>query len=97
MTGYSREEIEGRRDWTEFIVPEDLERMKRYHDERRITPSRVPAVYEFGFRNLPGNILRCIVSVSMIPGTAQSVASFVDITERVVAEQELERTIRSFG
>jgi PAS domain S-box-containing protein len=94
MTGYSREEIEGKRSWTEFIVPEDLERMKRYHQGRRITPSRVPAVYEFGFLDRRGNVRRCIVSVSMIPGTAQSVASFVDITERVIAEQELERKNR---
>jgi PAS domain S-box-containing protein len=94
ITGYSREEIEGKRNWREFVVQEDLERMNRYHSERRTNPSQVPEVYEFGFRDRNGNIRRCIVSVSMIPGTTKSVASFVDITDRVTAQQELERRNR---
>jgi len=31
LTGYSKEEIENKMKWTEFVVPEDLERMKKYH------------------------------------------------------------------
>ena len=38
LSGYSKEELEGKKNWTEFIVKEDLEKMLRYHHRRRIDP-----------------------------------------------------------
>ena len=38
LSGYSREEIEWKKSWTEFIVDEDLERMKKRHYSRRKDP-----------------------------------------------------------
>lgn len=35
LTGYSCEEIVGKKKWTEFVFPEDLERMTSYHYQRR--------------------------------------------------------------
>ncbi|GAI15672.1 unnamed protein product, partial [marine sediment metagenome] len=35
LTGYSKEEIEGKKRWTEFVHEEDLERMKEYHRQIR--------------------------------------------------------------
>jgi PAS domain S-box-containing protein len=91
MTGYSREEIEGKLRWTEFVVPEDLELMKKYHRERRVTPGNVPQAYEFRHINRNGRIYHSFCTVSMIPGTKQSIASVTDITERVNAQQELQK------
>ena len=31
ISGYSKAEIEGKKKWTEFVVKEDLERLKKYH------------------------------------------------------------------
>jgi len=45
LTGYSREEIEGKKSWTEFVVGEDLEKMKRYHKLRRKDPRLAPRRY----------------------------------------------------
>ena len=49
MSGYSREEWEGKKSWTEFVIPEDRERMKTYHQLRRIDPKAAPRHYECGF------------------------------------------------
>ena len=42
LTGYSREEIEGKKSWTEFVVKEDLERMEAQHRLRRIDAACCP-------------------------------------------------------
>ena len=47
LSGFSKAEVEGKKNWTEFVVKEDLERMKEYHQQRRIAPDSVPKRYEF--------------------------------------------------
>ncbi|MDD4137117.1 MAG: PAS domain S-box protein, partial [Methanoregula sp.] len=39
LSGYSVEELEGKHCWTEFVVPEDISRMKKSHDDLRETRS----------------------------------------------------------
>ncbi|NLV26171.1 MAG: PAS domain S-box protein [Methanomicrobiales archaeon] len=92
LSGFSIEELEHKKSWTEFIVKEDLERMKKYHADRRDDPSDAPRVYEFRFIDKFGNIRFCMNNVSMIPGTTWSIASVLDITDRVMAEMDY-RTI----
>ena len=81
LAGYPRQEIEGRKKWTEFVVTEDLEIMKARHRERRVDPSRVPKKYEFRFRDKDGAVKNILLYIDLIPGTEQSVASLVDVTE----------------
>jgi len=92
LTGCSREEMAGKKKWTEFIVPEDLERMKKYHYQRRGRGGVAPSEYEFRFIDKQGNIKDIFIKVGMIPGTKKSIASLMDITARRRAEEE----IRSF-
>jgi PAS domain S-box-containing protein len=89
LTGYTREECEGLRSWTEFVVPEDLERMKAYHAARRYDPADAPKIYEFRLIDRAGVVHDCINHVGMIPGTDRSVASILDITERKRAQEAL--------
>ncbi len=89
ISGFSIEELEHKKSWTEFVVKEDLERMKQYHYGRRDDALYAPGVYEFRFITRYGEIRNCIVHVGVIPGTTRSVASVADITERVVIEQTL--------
>jgi PAS domain S-box-containing protein len=91
MTGYERSELEGIRSWTDFVVKEDLERMRKYHTLRREDPGLAPMEYEFRFTDKHGEIHHCILNVAMIPGTTNSVASILDITGHKKAEQEKEK------
>ncbi|MGV8119391.1 MAG: PAS domain S-box protein [Candidatus Xenobiia bacterium LiM19] len=91
LSGYSKEENEGRIKWTDFVVPEDLERMKSYHRNRRMDQFAAPRKYEFRYIRRNGEIRDMQNSVTMIPGTKRSIASLMDITERKQAEEEVRR------
>ena len=91
MSGFAVPELEGQHRWTEFVVQEDLNRMQTYHHMRREAPGNAPSVYEFQFVDRQGTARYCICNVAMIPGTLRSIASLIDISDRVAAEQELQR------
>jgi len=92
MSGYSKEEIQGKKSWTEFFSDEFVALMKEYHRLRRIDPHAAPRNYETRFRNSRGQYKDMFLTVATIPDTKTSVASFLDITERKQAEQELRRS-----
>ncbi len=89
LTGYSRKEVAGKKKWTDFVVPEDLERMKKYHYQRREKGGAAPTEYEFRFIDKQGNIKDVFLKIAMIPGTKRSVASLMDITDRKRAEEKV--------
>jgi len=91
MSGSPKSYWEGKRSWTEFASKKDVSRMKKYHFARRVDPNLAPRNYEFGFIDRQKNLKDTIITISMIPGTKKSVASFVDITERKRAEKELKK------
>ncbi|WP_051275746.1 HD domain-containing phosphohydrolase [Desulfovirgula thermocuniculi] len=95
LAGYAREEIEGKMSWRDFVAAaEDLRRMEEYHILRRTDPALAPRNYEARFRDRQGNVRDVYLTVAVIPGTKQSVASFLDITERKRAEEALLRKLR---
>ncbi len=91
LSGYTREEIEGKKSWTEFVTREDLDRMLEYHRMRRIDPTSAPRNYEFRFRDRYGEIKDIYMTTDMIPGTNKSVASFMNISEQKRLESEIIR------
>ncbi len=86
LCGYSKEDVEGKKSWTEFVVEEDLERMKKYHANRRIKGGKPPTEYEFRFVDKEGNIKNILLKIGMLPGAKRSVASLMDITTHKRAE-----------
>ena len=97
VSGYSKEEIEGKKKWTEFVVKEDIEKMQEYHYLRRIAPDSVPKRYEFRPLDRQGNILNAVIAVEMIPGTKKSIVSFMDITPRIMAEEALRESEEKYS
>ena len=91
FTGLTRAEIEGRRSWIEFTPPEELLRLMTYHNMRRENPGEVPRRYELKMRDGEGRIRHVLLSVAMIPDSAHSIASMLDITERKQAEEALKK------
>ena len=97
MVEYSVKEIEHRIKWTDFVFPEDLEQMTNWHQIRREKPDKAPTEYEFRLLDRHENIKYISLVVDLIPGTEQSIASLIDITERKKAEvriQESEASLR---
>lgn len=88
FTGYSRDEIVGQT-WTKYVAQDDINRLLEYHKMRRQDSAAAPRNYEFKIRNKDGGTLNIFMTIAMIPGTTQSIASMVDITERIKAENAL--------
>ncbi|MDI6867923.1 PAS domain S-box protein, partial [Methanoculleus sp.] len=89
LSGYSREEIEGKMPFTALVAPEDRARMENFHRQRRIDPLSAPRTYEFGLIDREGRRKEIHLTVGIIPGTDRSVASLIDITDRKRFEEEL--------
>ncbi len=89
MLGYDKSEIEGKLSWTEFIHPEDVDRMREYHYLRRRSPDAAPKNYEFRIFSREGQLLYIYLTIDMIPGTGLSVASLADITSLVETREAL--------
>ncbi len=89
LTGYSRDEIEGKMKTTDFIPVEELERIKKYHIGRRKKDSDIPSGYELDFVDKKGSIKNALIQVGMIPGTKQSIASIINITPLKQTERSL--------
>lgn len=81
VTGYRKEEWEGKRTWVDLIYEEDLPRLEEYHRLRRIDAELVPRTYEFRLVDSQGNIKNMLSTNCLIPGTKKHVCSLIDITE----------------
>jgi len=81
LSGFRRNEAEGKA-WTEFVSSQDQARVKEYHYIKRLTPDAVPQTYEFTFIDRYQNAREVLQTMSLISGTTQRVASFLDITEQ---------------
>lgn len=90
LTGFSISEIQFAKSWTDFVHPKDRQRMIAYHWARRGAGGKsAPKVYEFTLI-AKGNVEKEILcTVESIPGSKQSVASWLDISERKRAEEEI--------
>lgn len=81
LTGYSKNEIEGKMEWTEIFSQEDISQMKEYHQLRRVNPDYAPRNYEARIVTRKGAVKPVHLTVAMIPGTEKSMASILDMTE----------------
>ena len=91
IIGYVREEVEGRKKWTDFVAPPDLERMQEYEHERRDYVEIVPANYEFRFIRFDGEVRNGFLTITPIPDTGKMVVSLMDITGKIQEEDALKR------
>jgi len=92
LSGYSKDEVVGKKIWTGFILLEDLDKMEKYHVIRRENKGNAPTGYEFRCVDKQGNIKDIINTVGMIPGTKKSVASLMDVTSRKRAEEAVRQS-----
>jgi PAS domain S-box-containing protein len=97
LTGYSKEEIQRRKRWTEFVADDDRERMEEYYRKWVVDPNSVPGSCECRLADRRGNIKDVFVTMAIIPGTRIGVASLLNITERKKAAEtilKINRTLK---
>lgn len=83
FTGYQRSEIEGHMHLEEFIIPDDLALLSD------VTKNCSSEANELRILDKQKKIKNVIVHTALIPDATQRILSFIDITERVQAEQRL--------
>ncbi|HVN95637.1 MAG TPA: PAS domain S-box protein [Syntrophorhabdaceae bacterium] len=88
LSGYPKNEVEGKKSWMEFVFKDDQGNMLSFHHLRRKSPDATSKQYGFRFVTKAGEVRDVYVVVDVIPGTDRSVASLVDITDLKRAEQE---------
>ncbi len=89
LSGYSREDIEGKKPWTEFVVPEDIDPIMKYHVVRRMHDNSAPRNYDLRFKDRHGRLKDLYVTATLLPGTRKSLISLLDITQTKKAAEEL--------
>ena len=97
LSGFSKEEIEGKKNWTEFVIPDDLDRMRAQHTLRRQDRDKALTRYEFRFVTRTGDIRFIYLFIDVIPGTKKSIASLLDITSRKQAEELYQTVFENTG
>ncbi len=96
LTGYTREELIGIKKWPEFVVEEDLDKLKKYHEMRRENTDSAPSSYTFKFINRYGDTKDVFAKVSMIPDTKKSILSLLDITHNLKTLKAFEESQEMF-
>lgn len=82
LSGYSKEEIEGRISFMPFVANRgDVEKMLGHHWQRISGGISVPRKYEADIIDRKGNIRNTFITADLIPGTKQTVVSLLDVTE----------------
>ncbi|AXV40592.1 PAS domain S-box protein [Methanobacterium sp. BAmetb5] len=96
LTGYSKEETEGKIDWTQVFHQDDRERMEEYHRLRRINPHHAPRNYEAKLIGKDNSVKYVYLTVAMIPDTQKSMISVLDMTELQKSKKAIEESREKF-
>ena len=92
LSGYARDEIEGKKSWTAFVAETDLTRMRGQHRLLFDSPAQALRNYEFNFVPRTGETRQIYLSVEAMPEKEELVASLIDVTERKKAGQALKES-----
>lgn len=82
LSGYSKEDVEGKKSWAEFVAEDVIEKMHEYFFSEMRDPNPRPRNFEFRLVDRGGNVKEILASIAIIPGTSKAVVSLLDITER---------------
>ena len=97
LSGFSKEEVEGKMKWSDFVDEEDLIKMEKYHDDRSKGSGAPPTEYEFGFVDRYGHRKIIYLQLSQVPGSQERIASLTDITALSRAKADLRESNELFS
>ena len=89
LHGYSKAEVQSKKNYLDLFHQDEVERMRRYFQDRVINPLSVPRIYETRMIDKKCNTKYVLTTVNMIQGTSQRVISQMDITPLRQANEQL--------
>jgi PAS domain S-box-containing protein len=87
FSGYSKEDVEGKKKWPEFSAPSHPEGKERYPESLDEDLEEVPPEGEYRFRDKAGNLREVSCKFGKIPETKRIIASIFDITHQKKTEE----------
>jgi PAS domain S-box-containing protein len=87
FSGYSKEEVEGKKKWPEFSAPSHPEGKERCPGSPDEDLEEVPPDGEYRFRDKAGNLREVSCKFGKIPETKRIIASIFDITHQKRTEE----------
>ena len=96
LSGYAKEEVERKKSLTDFVSIEDVERIEGYHHLRNVNPNLAPRNYELRFVDKYGSIKDVWMTIGLISGTGERIASLMDVSERKLMERKLRESESRF-
>ena len=97
IIGYVKEEVEGKKKWTDFVAPPDFERMKNFEYQRRADMEVVSSNNEFRFIRFDGEARNGFCTITPIPDTGRMIFSLIDITDKIKEENAFQQVIKKFN
>ena len=91
LSCYRRDEIEGKKKWTEFVMADDLLKVEECTWQQEPLTDEFKDGCEFKFVDRLGNIKYILAAITEIPDTGTAVMSLLDISERKLAEEALKQ------
>ena len=89
LSGYSREELEGKMRWQEVVAKEDLGWMTDYNTRRNTGGIEPPNEYDFTMMDKQGNEKFVHARIDLLEETKERIVSMTDMTTRIRMEKEL--------
>jgi PAS domain S-box-containing protein len=89
LSGYSKEEVEGKKSLKEFFTQDDSRGIQEFNFAARTNLDPFLRRIEGRFVGREGNIRDVQITTAMIPGAKKAVASLLDITDRKRTEGSL--------
>ena len=92
LSGYPGDEIEEKMHWFDFVAPEEVDKISRYHALCTKDEDATPKKFDFIFL-AKGNVRKQVhMSIELIPDTRDRVCSLIDVTDRVRAQEALRKS-----
>ena len=93
LTGYQKNELEGRMKIWEFVLPEEVDMIREYHRAQRSDPSNTPNRCAFSLVDKSGIRKEIYATVALLPNLRSYIASWIDISPQMRTSETLYRTI----
>ncbi len=94
LCGYSKEEVEGKKSFEEFLLEDEVEKVMNYHILRCCNSSVPPKTYESYLVHKKGDILSVYITVTLSSYTKEWLVSIQDITKLKKTEINLKTSLK---